>query len=265
MGAKRLPVSKSKGQLRILSIYADSRRTVTAPRSVELEEDILFVLLHNDILERIRNDGIYGIILSLGNRLALDASCDLALAVSSDKVGDRLGVDGGGLRERELELLLDLLDGEGRPCRLGKVERLGMVGKLRNDAQSQFSAPVIHLPSGTSELTLLVSIQTKLILPLYSRATGSMLLTRAGRVGSSEGTKMYASGIPASAYRAKFSGEISSRRGTACSATKLVRASLVKDLVKSFRPSSKVLYITTAGGVTPAEEMVVGSLVMPNM
>lgn len=39
-------------------------------------------------------------------------------------------------------------------------------------------------------LTLLVSIQTKLILPLYSLATGSMDLTRLARSAWSAGTKM---------------------------------------------------------------------------
>jgi hypothetical protein len=74
------------------------RLTVTAPRSVKLEEDILLGILDDDILERIGYNSVDCFILSLGNRLALDASRDLALAVSRNEIGDRLGVDSGALR-----------------------------------------------------------------------------------------------------------------------------------------------------------------------
>lgn len=105
---------------------------MTAPRSVKLEEDILLVLLEDDILKRVGHHGVYCLILSLRNRLALDAGRDLALAVSRDKIGNGLGVDSGCLGQRELELLLDLLDGERWPGRLREIEGLGMVGELHD-------------------------------------------------------------------------------------------------------------------------------------
>lgn len=103
---------------------------MSAPAGVELNEDVLLVLLEDDIFKSISDDVVDGFILSLGDRLALDAGWDLALCESSDKVTDVLGVDCLALWHGELGGFLNLLDGEGGPLGFGQVEGLGVVGEL---------------------------------------------------------------------------------------------------------------------------------------
>jgi hypothetical protein len=103
---------------------------VTAPRSVKLEENVLLVVLKDHLIEAICHDGVGGVFLDLGYRLALDRSGNVTFDEFSDKVADGLGVYSRGLRERVFKLLLNLLNSESGPLGFLQVERLGMVGEL---------------------------------------------------------------------------------------------------------------------------------------
>lgn len=107
---------------------------MTAPRGVELDEDVLSVV-EDDLLVVVGNDDGDGAVLLLGNRLALDAGLHLAAAEVVDELGDGLDGDVLGLLEGELLVLDRVLDGERRPLanlevQVARVlaERLGVDG-----------------------------------------------------------------------------------------------------------------------------------------
>lgn len=85
---------------------------MSTPRSVKLNEDILLVFLQDDVLESIGDNIEYGLVLALGNRLALNAGWNFALAEFGNEITDVLGVNFLALGHGELGRLLDLLDGE---------------------------------------------------------------------------------------------------------------------------------------------------------
>ena len=101
---------------------------VTAPGSVELEENILGVV-ENDIVVALGYDNSDGTLLLLRDGLRLDGRLNLALGELSDELGD--GVLGDLLLgiEGELEVLLDILNGERGELVSGKVEVAGVSTK----------------------------------------------------------------------------------------------------------------------------------------
>lgn len=103
---------------------------MTAPRCVQLEEDVLLVVLEDNLIEGIGHDSVGSVLLNLRYRLALDRSGNLALYELGDKVTNSLGVHGRGLRKRVFELFLYLLDGERGPFGFLQIEGLGVVGEL---------------------------------------------------------------------------------------------------------------------------------------
>lgn len=104
---------------------------VSAPRSVELEKDILLVVHHNILVVLGHNNSDWTLLL-LWDRLALDRWLNLASNEVLEKLAnlllaDRLGVTGVGVRE--LLVLGDVLDGEGGPLADLEVEVAGVLAK----------------------------------------------------------------------------------------------------------------------------------------
>lgn len=113
------------------------RLAVTAPGSVELEQDILVVV--NDLgLVGVGNDDGDRALLLLGNGLGLDAGLDLSTKVVLNVLGDGLLGDLLLLVEGELLVLGRVLDGEGGPLADLEVE----VGTVLTESLSVNSGEV---------------------------------------------------------------------------------------------------------------------------
>jgi len=89
------------------------RLAVTAPGSIELDQNVLLVVEHN-VLVVLRDDHRHRSFLLLWDRLGLDAGFDLAINIVLHKLAHVLL---GDLRPAEGELLIIdcVLDSEGRP------------------------------------------------------------------------------------------------------------------------------------------------------
>lgn len=85
---------------------------MTAPGSVELDEDILVVVDAINVLVVLGDNGDDGALLLLGDGLRLDAGLDLAGSEVVDELGNGIVGDLSLLVEGELLVLADLLDGE---------------------------------------------------------------------------------------------------------------------------------------------------------
>lgn len=130
---------------------------MSAPRGVELEEDIALVIGHDDLVKGVGHDSVDGVLLGLGDGLALDGCSELAVDELADKVRDSLGVYSLRLGQGELELLLDLLDSECWPLGLLQVERLCVVGELLNEARSRVREIISFYPHGGAAAVFLDS------------------------------------------------------------------------------------------------------------
>ena len=98
-------------------VLGRERLAVSAPRRVELEQDVLLVV-DDELLVVLRDDDGDGSFLLLRDRLGLDARLDLAGDKVVEELADGLfaqGFDAALLGEGELLVLLRVLDGEGRP------------------------------------------------------------------------------------------------------------------------------------------------------
>lgn len=87
---------------------------MTAPRSVELNEDVL-VVVEDDILVVVGDDGGDGAVVGLGNGFRLDAGLDLTSEEVVDELANLLLGDLGLLVVGELLVLLGALDSESGP------------------------------------------------------------------------------------------------------------------------------------------------------
>lgn len=94
---------------------------MTAPWSVELDQDILLVIKDDLIVVLGNDDGDWAILL-LWNSLGLDAWLDLASNEIVNKLANCLGSKLVGLVEWELLVLDSFLDGESWPLANLKVE-----------------------------------------------------------------------------------------------------------------------------------------------
>jgi hypothetical protein len=128
MNGSGQPLTVLQRQKELHAGKAMRRDSLSAPRGVELDKDVLVV--RGDLVKLVRNEDVHRLVLN-GRLLTLDRGLDLA----GDKVGNERGdvvvIDLLGLVERELGHLLDALDRERGPGRLLEVQRLGVVGELR--------------------------------------------------------------------------------------------------------------------------------------
>lgn len=97
------------------------RLAVSAPRSVELDEDIL-VLVHDDILVGVGDDDGDWAVISFWDSLGLDASSNVTGDDTLNELGDLLLGELLLLVEGVLLVGNGVLDGEGRELLRNKVE-----------------------------------------------------------------------------------------------------------------------------------------------
>lgn len=132
---------------------------MSAPGSVEFDEDILLVINDNLLVVAAHNHG-NGAFLGLGDRLGLDARLYLAVQDVLDELADLLGVKLLGLVIGELGVLGGLLDGEGRELLGLKVQVAGVGAEELRIKGDDVDGPTVLLSDGAeffSELLTLLS------------------------------------------------------------------------------------------------------------
>lgn len=133
------------------------RLAVTAPRGVELEENILLVVDHK-LLVRVGNDNSDRTFLSLGNGLRLDARLNLAVQDVLDELADILSLELLVLVIRILGVLGGVLDGEGRELFGVKVE-VSSVGAEHGSVDSgNVDGTLVLLSDGLELLSELLTL-----------------------------------------------------------------------------------------------------------
>jgi hypothetical protein len=143
-------VSESGVLLGQLIVLGGQSLAVSAPRSVELEENVLVVVDNEILVALCDNDGRAGLLL-LGNGLALDAGLNLALDELLNERANSLGaevLDGTLLGVGELLVLGDVLDGERRPGASLKVEVTGVLAESGSVDGSEVDFSTVLLSNG---------------------------------------------------------------------------------------------------------------------
>jgi hypothetical protein len=134
---------------------------VSAPGSVKLDQDILLVV-NNDLLVVAANNNGNRSLLSLGNRLGLEARVNLAVEDILDELADILGINLLVLVVRVLGVLGGVLDSESRELLGLKVEVAGVSAEELSIESNNVDSSTVGLGNGTeisSELlTLLGSL-----------------------------------------------------------------------------------------------------------
>lgn len=95
-----------------LVVFGRKRLAVTAPRGIELQQDIL-VIVDDELLVALADNNGDRALLGLGDGLGLDTRLDLALQNILDELANGLGLDLFGLVEGVLDVLCGVLDGKG--------------------------------------------------------------------------------------------------------------------------------------------------------
>jgi hypothetical protein len=134
---------------------------VSAPGSVELDQDILLVINDNLLVVATNNNGNRSL-LSLGDGLGLQARLNLAVKDVLDELADVLGINLLGLVVRVLGVLGGVLDGESRELLGLKVEVTSVSAEELSVKGNNVDGSTVALSDGTevsSELlTLLGSL-----------------------------------------------------------------------------------------------------------
>jgi hypothetical protein len=143
-----------------LLVLGSKGLAVTAPGSVELDQNIL-VGVHDNLIVVLCNNNSNGSIVLLRDRLGLDAGLDLAGNKVVKELGNLLCGEVSAL-EGELLVLLGVLDGEGGPLANLEVEVTGVLTEgLGVDGSKVDLALVLlgdRLEGGGKSLTLLGSL-----------------------------------------------------------------------------------------------------------
>lgn len=130
---------------------------MSAPRGVELQEDIL-VVLNDELLVAVGHNGGHRALLGLGNRLGLDARLDLAVKNILDKSADILGVEVLGLVIGILGVLRGVLDSEAREL-LGLQVQVGGMGTEHLGVEgSNVDLTAVLLSDGLEVLGVLLTL-----------------------------------------------------------------------------------------------------------
>lgn len=137
-----------------LVVLGGKSLAVAAPRSVELEEDVLLVV-DDEVLVALGDDDGGRALLLFGDGLALDAGLDLALDVVRDERADGLSadvLDAALLGEGELLVLLDVLDSEGGPSANLKVKVATVLAESGGVDGSEVDLAAVLLSDGLEVL-----------------------------------------------------------------------------------------------------------------
>ena len=102
---------------------------VATPSRVKLGKDILAVIQQN-LIKRLADHDRHGLVLSLGDRLALELGLELAIEEELNHLVGSLSSYVLLLIVRVLELLREVLDDEAGPLGLAEVKCAGVVTVL---------------------------------------------------------------------------------------------------------------------------------------
>lgn len=134
---------------------------MSAPGSVELDQDILLVI-NDNLLVVATNNNCNRSLLSLGDGLGLQARLNFAVKDVLDELADILGINLLGLVVRVLGVLGGVLDGESRELLGLKVEVASVSAEELSIKGNNVDSSTVALSDGTevsSELlTLLGSL-----------------------------------------------------------------------------------------------------------
>lgn len=140
-----------------LIVLGSESLAVTAPGSVELNEDILGVIKDNVVVALGDDDGD-GALLGLGDGLRLDGRLNLASNEVIDELLDGLGGDLLLLVEGELLVLGGLLDGEGRELVGLEVQVAGVSTESLGVDGSEVDNTTLSLSDGLEGIAKLLAL-----------------------------------------------------------------------------------------------------------
>lgn len=168
------------------------RLAVTAPGSVELDENVLLVVNDNLLVVLAHNNGDWAL-LGLGDGLRLDAGVNLAVQNVLDELADLLGVELLGLVVGVLGVLAGLLDGEGGEVLGLQVQVAGVGTKQLGVQGNNVDVSAVLLGDGAEVLSELLALLGGLSEDIGQRDTSLnrlLVSTRSSRPNRSRGFQL---------------------------------------------------------------------------
>ena len=144
-----------------LLVLGSKSLAVTAPGSVELNENVL-VVVNNDVLVVLGNDDGDGAVVGLGDGLGLDGGVDLASEEVLDEGADLLLVNLEVLVVGELLVLVGALDGESGPCAGLEVEVASVLAESAGVDGSEVDGALVLDGKGLQVLSELLTLLSSL-------------------------------------------------------------------------------------------------------